>query len=400
MKHRAHTILALGLASSLAALAGACSSDETTGGTTSTGSTGGGSASGAGTIEVTIGGEELATAGIPWDPKGEAHVSDGWEIAFEHVIVTADKIRVAENPDTAPTDQSKTGAVVAEVTGPWAVDLHKVGPIPGAGGEGTAFALTTLAAQNKNGDKPFAADQRYAFSYDTVVASEAAKKVNFEGDAETEALYKEMITKGYAVLYVGTATFKGTDCATTDAAYDFKAIPTTVKFHLGFTTPVSSINCQNQSNQGDAFADEEYQRGIPIVANKASGAQLMYHMDHPFYTDVAHEPGLYFNQMAAQLVGKPEGTVVTMDDLAKLDPTAFVDGAGKALPWRVCDGGALPASKQMGFETGSIAVNPGSLPDKAFRDYRDYIQYVQSTQEHLNGGEGLCYTRRNYPAPQ
>jgi hypothetical protein len=25
---------------------------------------------------------------------------------------------------------------------------------------------------------------------------------------------------------------------------------------------------------------------------------------------------------------------------------------------------------------------------------------VQSTQAHLNGGEGLCYTLRNYPSPQ
>ena len=399
MNHRARTILALGLASSLAVAAGACSS-ETTGGTTSSGSTGTGAGeSAAGTIAVAIGGEELATGGIAWDPKGAIHVTDGWEIKFEHVIVTAGKLTVAENPDKAPSDQSQTGAVVAEVAGPWAVDLHKKGEIPGAGGEGTAVPLTTIATQNKNGDKPFEADQRYAFSYDTVVATDAAKRVNFD-DAETETLYKEMITEGYSVLYVGTATFKGTDCTTSDATYDFKAFPTTVKFHFGFTTPVSSLNCQNQANQGDAFPNEEYQRGIPILANKASGAQLTYHLDHPFYTDVAHEPALFFGQMAAQLVGKPDGTVVTMKDLAKLDPTAFVDGAGKALPWRVCDGSGLPASKQMGFDTGSVAVNPSSTPDKAFRNYSDYMLYVQSTQEHLNGGEGLCFTRRNYPSPQ
>jgi hypothetical protein len=394
MRYRACTVLALGLVSSLAVTAGACSS-ETTGGT----GTGGG-VSAAGTIEVAIGGEEIATDGIAWDPKSEVHLTDGWEIKFEHVIVTAGKITVAENPDKAPSDQSQMGAVVAEVAGPWAVDLHKEGSIPGAGGEGTAFPLTTIANQNKNGDKPFEADQRYAFSYDTVVATDAATRVNFKDDAESETLYKEMITEGYSVLVVGTATFKGTDCTTSDAAYDFKAIPSTVKFHFGFTTPVSSLNCQNQSNQGDAFPNEEYQRGIPILANKASGAQLTYHLDHPFYSDVAHEPALFFGQMAAQLVGKPDGTVVTMKDLAKLDPTAFVDGAGKALPWRVCDGSALPASKQMGFDTGSVAVNPASTPDKAFRNYSDYMLYVQSTQAHLNGGEGLCFTKRNYASPQ
>ncbi len=394
MRYRARTVLALGLVSSLAVAAVACSS-ETTGGTGT-----GDSVSAAGTIAVAIGGEEVATEGIAWDPKGALHVTDGWEIKFEHVIVTAGKITVAENPDKAPSDQSQTGAVVAEVAGPWAVDLHKEGPLPGAGGEGRAFALTTIANQNKNGDEPFAADQRYAFSYDTVVATGAAKRVNFDGDAETETLYKEMITKGYSVLYVGTATFKGTDCTTSDAAYDFAAIPTTVKFHFGFATPVSSLNCQNQANQGDAFPNEEYQRGIPMLVNKASGAQLTYHLDHPFYSAVAHEPALFFGQIAAQLAGKPAGTVVTMADLAKLDPTAFVDGAGKPLPWRVCDGSGLPASKQMGFETGSVAVNPASTPDKALRNYVDYMHYVQSTQGHLNGGAGLCFTRRNYASPQ
>ncbi len=394
MKYRSRTVLAAGLFSSLV-LAGACSDGGSAG---STGTGGGAAASGS--IEVTIGGEALATEGIPWDPKGEVHVADGWEVKFEHVLVTADRITVAENPDKAPSDQSQTGTVVAEATGPWALDLHKTGPLPGTGGEGTAFAITTIANQNKNGNQPFAADQRYAISYDTVVATAMAKKVNFEGDAETEALYAEMVQKGYAMLLVGTATFKGTDCTTTDAAYDFMKVPTTVKFHLGFATPVSSLNCQNQSNQGDAFANEEYQRGVPILANKASGAQLVYHLDHPFYSDVQHEPGLFFGQMAAQLVGKPAGTVVTMEDLAKLDPTAFVDGQGAPLPWRICDGSTLPASKQMSFETGSVAVNPASTPDKAFRDYRDYLHYVQSTQAHLNGGEGLCYTLRNYPSPQ
>jgi len=399
MMYRSRTALALGLVSSLA-FAGACSGGGETG-TTGTESTGtGGGAAGSGTIDVIIGGELLATDGILWDAMGDPHLLDGWEVKFEHVIVTTDHIIVAENPDKVPSDQSQTGAIVAQVDGPWAVDLHKSGPLPGAGGEGTAVAITNIASQNKNGDKPFAADERYAFSYDTVVASDKAKKVNFEGDAETEALYKEMIQKGYAVLYVGTATFKGTACTSTDPTYDFTKVPTTVKFHFGFATPVTSINCQNQTNQGDAFPNEEYQRGIPIVANKASTAQMMYHMDHPFYTDVQHEPGLFFTQVAAQLVGKPDSTVVTMDDLTKLDPTAFVDGAGKPLPYRICDGSALPASKQMSFETGSIAVNPASTPDKAFRDYSDYMRYVQSTQEHLNGGEGLCYTKRNYPAPQ
>jgi hypothetical protein len=67
----------------------------------------------------------------------------------------------------------------------------------------------------------------------------------------------------------------------------------------------------------------------------------------------------------------------------------------KPLPWRVCDGSTLPTGTQRGFAVGSVPVNPTGDPATALRDYHDYIQYVQSTQGHLNGGEGLCFVKRN-----
>jgi hypothetical protein len=98
-------------------------------------------------------------------------------------------------------------------------------------------------------------------------------------------------------------------------------------------------------------------------------------------------------------VGKPEGTTLTMDDFIGLDPGAFTDGAGDPLPWRVCTDVELQ-SGQRGFDAGNLPIDPAGDPAEVLRDYRDYVDYVQSTQGHLNGGEGLCYVKRNYPSPR
>lgn len=360
----------------------------------------GGGASGSGTITVQISGEDLATDGFAFPTGSEVTIADGWEITFDHVFITVGRVWLAENPDVSPSDQSQTGEVVAEMVGPWAVDLAKPGDVPGAGGEGTAVKLFDLDKMNKRGDEPFAADQRYAFSFSTTGAVASATKVNFASDAAASAAYDSLAAQGCTVAYVGTATFKGTTCESSDGTYDFTALPTSVPFALCFATPVESINCQNQENQGDPFPDEEFQRGIPIKTNQASLAQITIHLDHPFYSDVEHEPVLYFDQYAAQLVGAAAGTELTLSMLTGLDPTAFTDGAGADLPWRRCDGEALPSGAQRGFESGSIPVGPGQSPASGFRDYADYVSYVQSSQGHLNGGEGICYTKRGYPSPQ
>ena len=372
-------------------LMGGCSGDDTSGSTSE-------GAGNGGAIDVIISGEAIATDGIAFPKSGEIVLVDGWEIRFDHVLVTVDKITLSENPDKNPTDQSQTDSPVAEVLGPWAVDLHVKGSVAGAGGEGKATPITSIDKQNMKGGASLAADQRYAFGYDIVVASSGATKVNL--DAEAETAYGEMIAKKYSVLYVGTASFKGgTSCESSDASYDFTTIPTTLKFRLGFATPVTHLNCQNQENQGDPFPGEEYQRGIAIPTNTSATAQMTLHLEHPFFSDVEHGPALFFDQIASRLVGKPDGTAVTVEDFVGVDPTAFTDASGMDLPWRTCDGSVLPSSAQRGFAVGSVPVNPAATPDKGLRDYRDYIHYVQSTQGHLNGGDGLCYVKRNYPSP-
>lgn len=365
----------------------ACSPETGTGGSRSGG------------VQVAISGEDIALEGISFPTGSEVTISDGWSIQLSHVLVTVGNLRLAENPDRAPSDQSRTGDVVASAAGPWAVDLHVPGTLPGAGGEGLATPLVVIENQTERGGAAFERDQRYAFSYDILPASEDAAIVNFADDAAALAAYEEMIEAGASVMYVGTASFEGEDCQVSDDGYDFTALPDTVPFRLAFRTPASFVNCQNQDNQGDAFPDEEYQRGVAVTGRGDALAQITLHLEHFLFSATVHDPSLRFDQLAARLVGKPEGSEVTLDDLVGVDPSAFVDGEGTALPSRSCDGSPLPAGAQLRFDTGPVPLDPGAEPGEALRDYRDFIQYVQSTQGHLNGGEGLCFVERHYPSP-
>jgi hypothetical protein len=356
-----------------------------------------GDAAGAGRVRIAISGEDIATDGIAFPEGSEVTIVDGWQLELAHVLVTVGNVTLSDNPDLAPSDQSRTGSVVARAAGPWAVDLHVAGTIPGAGGEGVATPLGWLDELSDGG--AFASDQRYAFGYDILAASSDAELVNFAADDEASAAYAEMIEAGATVMYIGSATFRGRGCESADASYGFDKIPAKVPFRLAFRTPTSFSNCQNQDNQGDAFPDEEYQRGIAVPRNADALAQITLHLEHVLFSATVHDPSLRFDQLAARLVGKPESSVVTLDDLVGVDPTAFTDAAGNVLPARSCDGSTLPAGQQLRFETGSVPVDPGAKPNVALRDYRDFIQYVQSTQGHLNGGEGLCFVERHYPSP-
>ena len=349
-----------------------------------------------GSVEVQISGEDAAVDGFLYPTGSEVTFTDGWELRFSHVLVTVADVTLSENPDQAPGDQSQTGAPVAKLAGPWAVDLGVPGSVPAAGGEGLATPLGMLTSQNLRGGEDFAPDERYAFGYRIVAARADAERVNFARGDETDALYARMVERGYAVLYAGTATFQGEDCATSDASYDFAHVPASVPFELGFTTPTTYVNCQNQENQGDAFEGEEYQRGLAIPSNRAALAQITLHLEHPFFSDTVHDSPVLFDQMASARHGESLET----EDFAALDPTAFTDAGGRALPWRACTADAeLPAGKQRGFGVGHVLVDRAGDPGEVFRDYRDYVSYLQSTQGHLNGGEGLCFVKREYPSP-
>jgi hypothetical protein len=358
---------------------------------------------GSGAILFSASGEVLALGGYAFPPATPDDVAfvDGWEVKFSRLLVTVDKIELSNNPDKVPTDQSQTDGVVAEVDGPWAIDLHKGGPLVGKGGtDEQAVPIAAVTNQNQNGGAPFDPTVRYAFGFDIVPATHDAENVNLDADGLTD--YEDMVANGYTVLYVGTATFKGTGCTSTDPSYDFTKLPPTVDFRLGFKSPTSYLNCQNPDNDpATPFANEEHERGVQVRSNTFVVAQVTIHTDHPFWESVVHDSPAHFDSIAAHYVGSDGGTpTARLEDFVGVDFTAFEDGAGHALPWRAClSTYTPPGTGQMSFDPQGVPVNPSASPDQALRDFADYLTYNQSTQGHLNS-DGLCYVKRNYPSPQ
>lgn len=365
-------------------------------------------------LTVTISGEGAALTGFSFPPRSADDLAfvDGWEVRFDRILVTVDAITLSDGPDTSPTDQAQTGRVVALVRGPWAVDMTRPGAVtnirPGASTRSLQTESALLAAEGKDphaqqlvhfqtldSNQELDPSTRYAFGFDIVTASAEAKLTNLDAAAQSD--YAEMQAKGLSVLYVGTATFKGVDCKSSDPNYDFTQLPKSVRFRLGFKSPTTYENCQNTDLHGRAFDGEEAQRGVQVKESGNTVAQITLHVDHPFWNTVDHDAAeLFFDQMAA--AADEDGNLVT-DDLASLDFTSFKDRAGKALPWRSCVADKAPKLGTRSFDPGSVAVNPSAPASAALRNYHDYVQYQQSTQGHLNA-DGLCAIHRNFEAPR
>jgi hypothetical protein len=378
---------------------------------------------GAGGVLFAASGEVLALTGygFPPNPPDAPAFVDGWQVEFTRLLVTLDKLTLSSNPDVDPGNQALTGpppgavggGVVAELDGPWAVDLAHDGPenLSGKGDPGVkAVPIGTLVRQNKNGNRPFTTDgTRYAFGFDIVAATPGALNVNLDATAQVD--YAEMVQRQCAVLYVGTATFKGgtvpgyTDCNAGHEAAGNQGWPapnTPVTFRLCFKSPTTYANCQNADLAGDPLAGEDYQRGIPLDATRSTLAQVTVHTDHPFWDSVLHDSPAHFDQFAARLVGQPTSTPLTLEMTKGVDFAAYTDGLGNPVPWRYCI--APPTDVHaiftgpMAFDRESVARATSPADTTGLRDYYDFATYNQSTQGHLNA-DGLCAVQRHYPSP-
>lgn len=401
LTRRPHTLRVLLLATvALWATACSSSSDYKPGSNVTTGDPGPGG------LYLTASCEALAVTGYAFPPASpdDTFLVDGWIFHLDHEIVTIDHVKLWDNPDMVPADQSQHGAQVAHADGPWAIDLHLGGPLTGQGGA-PEQAQPFAGIKSKDDGSAFDTTIRYAFGFDTVAATAAATKVNLDADGSSD--YDDMIQKGYTVLYVGTVSRPATDpCASAGgAAYDFTTLPSTLKFKLGFSTPTSYVNCQN----GGEFPGvpgingEDYPRGVQFRSDHSVIGQVTVHADHPFWESFAEDSPLRFDQIAAQYVGV-SNPVATVEDMMGVDFTAFKDKAGNVLPMRTCVDSSLYAppytpGDQLHFDPLTVPIDKaGTDPSKALRDYYDYIRYTQSTQGHLNS-QGLCFVSRNYPSP-
>ncbi len=261
----------------------------------------------------------------------------------------------------------------------------------------------------------------YAFGFDVVPATSAAMNVNLDADGLVD--YGQMIADECTVLYVGTATFKGTSCtcptpgdprAACDpnvygAGNGWPQAGDTVPFHLCFKSPASYLNCQNPDNAGSPLPGDEFQRGITFQTNASVTAQVTIHTDHPFWDSVLHDTPMHFDQLAARVAGKgPAGTgvtypTVTLEMTRGVDYRPVEDALGNVLSWRYCappdTSVHAPFVGPMAFDTESVAAAPGADACQGLRDYDDFATYDQSTQGHLNS-DGLCYVVRHYPSPR
>lgn len=344
---------------------------------------------GKGGIWLTASGEVLALGGYPFPPAAAGDVAfvDGWDVRFERLLVTIDHLTLSENPDMVPGDQSQTGPEVARVDGPWAIDLHKGGPLPGKGGSGEqAIPFAALTGQNENGCEPFDLTQRYAFGFDVVSASNLALNVNLDDAGLAD--YGEMIARGYSVLYVGAATFTGSNC--TPPSTEFTKYPldegSRVNFRLGFRSPTSYLNCQNPDNQSSApFEGEEYQRGVYAFDNKSATAQVTIHSDHPFWDATVHDAFPHFDSFAARYTGTASTPTAVVEDYTSVDYTDFADAEGSPLPWRNCVGSDFTPPDNLTMHFANTA-------GVKLRNFAEYMTFNQRTQGHFNS-DGLCFVR-------
>ena len=350
-----------------------------------------------GTILVTVSGGLAALGGFAFPPAASGDVAfvDGWELSFERVIVTLDHLVVATSPDLSPTDQSRTDEALGQVDGPWAIELHAGGPRTGKSGNGEqAEPFTLIEVDDVAPGIGF--DQRLAFGFDVVGASDAAEQVNFDGAARDD--YAEMVAHAQSVLYVGTARFVGTSCQSS-GGYDFTRLPGVVDFRLAFSAPARFVNCQNPDNDpANAFPGEEHQRGVQILANTYVVAQINLSLAEPFLDALGGSPRLRFDPLAARLVGSA-AKAVSRDDMSGVDFSAFHDAAGAALPARNCiDGSPAPGAGALSYDPNGVPLNPSADPAKALRDFADYTNYLAGTAARLDG-DGKCHVERLYPSP-
>ncbi len=376
-------------------------------------------AAGPTTLVITVSGEDTARAGYAFPPAAAEAVAfvDGWALTFDHLIVSIGEVTLSETPDLSPTDQSKTGAVVARARGPWVVDLAKKGAVVDpplavssfrtahgtapASGRGSAGddAVRLVEFENLNvAGRDFDPTARYALGFVQVPVAADAKRLAAT-DAETGALIDEMKAAGATIAYVGKATWKGgAACTSSDPAYDWGAVPKTVSFKFLLKAPVDLVNCQNSDLSGKPFDGEEKQRGVQVKMGQANFNQITFHNDHAFWLTADHEAALpFFDQIAA--AARSDGSV-TLDDLATLDPTALKDKAGRNLPWRSCLA-SVPVregTRRVDANAFGVSFDATKGPKEALRNYAEVVTYVAAVQGHFND-DGLCAVTRRYDSP-
>lgn len=338
-------------------------------------------------VQVSVSGEALAQQGYDYTAMpsaGQPVFVDGWEVRFERYLVVVDHVRLSRQ-GADPSMQDQLGPIVAQAQGPWVIDLHKEGPLTGAGGAPeTAVPLWLFTGPDAGGT--FDPTIRYAFSYAVVPATSCVRNTNLTS-ADRDAL-ERMIAHGWTTYFSGTAIYRGrVPSATVDPT--FQNYPQRVHFAFGFRAPAEYLNCHNpELGEEDTPAN----RGIQPDRARAVRAQLTFHTDHSFW-DQANVEGtpLHFDPFAArvQRFGMDVMALheLTLDDLAGVNPAALVDRA--MMP--VMDRGSQTAGYS-GMGRLSYRINGAA----DVMDLRDFFAFNTRAAAHFNS-DGQCFVRPTGP---
>jgi hypothetical protein len=342
-----------------------------------------------GGFSITVSGEDLASIGYGWSKDSLADGDppafvDGWEVHFDHVIVTVANLTLSRDPDQDEGNPRHVGGTVASAAGPWAVDAAIGGDVVGKSQSPDEKTIQIAAFAKQDSGDAFDPESRYAFTYDLVAASQDATLTNL--DAEGLVLYEEAQTKGYSTILAGTATYRGPE---PEAGSVFAKIPTEVAFSLGLTNPSSYINCRNTdlSPVGD-----EFPRGVQANATKATTVQITIHTDHGFW-DTLNVEGtpLHFDPIAANAVGygtPGEPGRVSIDELVGVDVTGFTTAEGEPLPWRSLVSDYDAPAGQMRYDSNGTSF-------QKVNSFAAYLAYSAASGGHLNA-DGECEIKNNF----
>jgi hypothetical protein len=353
-------------------------------------------------VEVTFSGETLGINGLPFEPvnQGDPYFVDGWNMSIDEDLVVIGKLMLNAMP-TQDQTWYDMGPVVATKAGPYAFDAHQAAGFVGK--DGVEPASPMFVWDQEDDGSSFDSGQRYAFSYDTVVASYPAWNLNLTSQGQAD--YDLMVQNGWDKFLRGTATYVGTGTypdAATQAK--FAAFPTTVQFVMGWNDATSNLNCVN-ADLGDEA--DLANRGIVVFPDSAAVAQVTMHVDHVFWDKLKQEgAALRFDPIAAFA---PADTTTTPFDLNTFHTqhllTTFADGT--PLPDRapyepnpspnaaaVTSDDAQPNPLQVTLNLNGVTAPDGSaFPD----DIVQFMAFSAQSQMHLNA-QGLCYIKGQNPA--
>ena len=353
-------------------------------------------------VEVTFSGETLGINGLPFQPanQGDPYFVDGWNMTIDEDIVVVGNITLNAMP-TEDQTWYDMGPQVAHKVGPYVFDAHQAAGFVGK--DGVEPASPMFVFDKEDNGSSFDSNQRYAFSYDTVVAAYPAWNLNLTSQGQAD--YAMMVSNGWNKFIRATATYVGTGTYPDPPTQaKFAAFPATVTFTMGWNDATSLTNCVNADLGPE---DDLANRGVVIFPDQAAIAQITMHVDHVFWDKLKQEgAALRFDPIATFAPADTSTTPFSLNSFhAQHLLATFADGS--PLPDRAPyqpnpspNAGAntpddvQPNPLQITFNLDGVTAPDGSaFPD----DLVQFMAFSAQSQMHLNA-QGLCYIKGQNPA--